>query len=315
MVRFTAWRVISAVPQLCVILGFVFVLLRVLGGNPIRGLAIYENSALSSEEIRNLTARYHLGDSIPSQLWFFVSQLVHGSFGESILFRQPVVSLIGSVLPNTLELAAGALLVGWPLGVFAGTTAARYAGTIIDVAISMAAAIIFGTPAYLLGLLLLFLLSFNLHWFPAVGDEGFASYVLPCLTLAVAISAPIARFTRAAVLEASTADHVTVARAKGLNGSVVWRRHVLRTALSPLVSMGGLVLGSLLGGAVFVETVFARPGIGRLALQALQTHDFPVIQGLVTLLAIGYVLVNLAVDLLSAFFDPRVRDTLTATHA
>ncbi|MGB3329825.1 MAG: ABC transporter permease, partial [Thermomicrobiales bacterium] len=233
--------------------------------------------------------------------------IIHGDFGQSIRSRQPVFDEIITRLPNTLKLTAASLIVAITIGVSLGVISAVFKGRWID-KVSMVTAILgISIPGFWLGLMIMMLFAVRLGWFPVSGASTWRHLVMPAFTLGLLSSAVISRLTRASMLEALGQDYVRTARAKGLHESVVVIRHALRNALVPVVTIVGLQIGGLLSGAFIIESVFAYPGVGQLAVTSLQTRDFPMIQGIVLFVAVVYVAVNLLADLLYGFLDPRIR--------
>jgi ABC-type dipeptide/oligopeptide/nickel transport system permease component len=210
-------------------------------------------------------------------------------------------------LPSTLELAIAGLLVGAVLGMTLGILAAVRHHSWVDVSSMFVALVGVSMPSFWLGLLLIFAFSLKWHVFPATGGGDLRHLVLPAITLGLGTSAIIARLTRSSMLEVLSQEYVTTARAKGVRERTVILRHALKNALIPVITIFGLQFGRLLAGTVVIETVFSRPGIGRLIVDAILAKDFPLVQGIVLVIAVSYVLVNLVVDLLYALLDPRIR--------
>ncbi len=239
----------------------------------------------------------------------FLGKALHGDFGVSLRQQQPTFQLIADRMPATLQLAGAAmaiaLVVGLPLGVLAATRR----GSIWDNALMLGGLLGQSMPVFWLGLLLIMVFAVGLGWFPVAGTGGLDHLVLPAVTLGLFSTAYIARMARSSMLEVLGRDYVRTARAKGLSERGVVVRHALRNAMIPLVTVIGLQFGALLGGAVITETIFAWPGVGRLTIQAIQTKDLPLVEACVILLASIFVLVNLLVDLLYTYLDPRIRLT------
>lgn len=295
------WQSIFTLLGLSLVL---FVLLR-LSGDPVRLMAPVDTSAAELEELR---AAFGLDRPLPEQYWRFLSRAVVGDFGVSIRSGQPVLGLALERLPATGTLAlaalAIALLVAFPLGVLAAINR----NTWIDRSLMGVTLVGQSMPVFLLGILLIFLFAVNLQVLPATGArDGVRSLILPAITLGMFNMARTARLLRSEVLEVLGADYIRTARAKGLNNRAVTWRHAVRNALIPLVTLIGLDLGALLAGAVITETIFAWPGLGRLALDAIHGRDFPVVQGVVFVTSLTYLVINLLVDILYVFLNPRVR--------
>jgi peptide/nickel transport system permease protein/oligopeptide transport system permease protein len=283
----------------------VFVMVRLVPGDPID--MMFANTRPPSPEER-AALRHQLGLDRPihEQYVRFVADAATGDLGKSFRSRQPVVEEITARLPNTLKLTAASLTVAVVIGVLAGTLAAVFRGTWVDGASMLVAVLGVSIPGFWLGLMAMLLFSVRLGWLPVAGAGSWKHLVLPAFTLGVLASAVLARMTRSSMLDALSLDYVRTARAKGLRETVVVLRHALRNALIPIVTIVGLQIGSLLSGAFIIESVFGYPGVGQLAVNALQNRDFPVIQGIVLLVALTYVAVNILVDVLYGMIDPRV---------
>jgi ABC-type dipeptide/oligopeptide/nickel transport system permease component len=244
--------------------------------------------------------------------WFeqyadFLAKAVRGDFGVSLRQQQPTFSLIMQRMPATIELALSALLISIGVGVPLGVFAAIRRGSVWDGMLMLAGLIGQAVPVFWLSLLLVMVFSVRLGWLPVAGYGSFRHLVLPAVTLSMFSTAYIARMTRSSMLEVLGGDYVRTAWAKGLTARAVIVRHALRNALIPLVTVIGLQVGWLLGGAVITETIFAWPGVGRLTIQAVQGKDLPLVQASVTVLATIFVVVNLLVDILYTYLDPRIR--------
>jgi ABC-type dipeptide/oligopeptide/nickel transport system permease component len=280
-----------------------FLAIRV-SGDPVALLVTEYATPEDIERVRRL-----LGLDLP--LWRqyarFVADALQGNFGESLRFLKPAAPLVYGALPATVSLAAAALtvalLVGLPLGVVAG---ARRGSLVDGLAVAMAT-LGQSIPYFWLGILLVMLFAVHLGWLPAFGSETLRHLVLPALTLSVTPMARIARIVRSGIVEVLTHDYVRTARAKGLRNARVLLRHALPNVAIPVVTILALDFGTLLGGAVVTETIFAWPGVGRLVVQAIQSRDYPVVQAVVFYLAMAFVAINLLMDLLYARLDPRIR--------
>jgi ABC-type dipeptide/oligopeptide/nickel transport system permease component len=261
----------------------------------------------SPEQVAQMRAQLHLDEPIPVQYGRFVGNALRGDLGTSIRSRRPVVTEIAENAASTAQLAVAGMLVAVVLGIPLGLLAALRRNSWLDVA-SMAVALLgVSMPSFWLGLLLIFVFSLQIGWFPATGGGDIVHLVLPSVTLGAIASAIIARLTRSSMLEVLGQDYVRTARAKGLAWWGVVVRHALKNALIPVITIFGLQFGNLLAGAVIVETVFSRPGIGRLIVGGILAKDFPLVQGTVLFVATGYVLINVLVDIAYGFVDPRIR--------
>jgi len=260
------------------------------------------------EEIRaELRRQMGLDRPLLGQYIRFIGHVAQGDLGESYKFKQPALALVLERLPATALLAGTALLMSVLLAVPLGVVAAVFRNSWIDALATGVSLVGQATPVYWLGLLLILLFSVQLRWFPSMGGGSLEALVLPAFTLGVFSMARITRITRSAVLEVLNQDHVRVARAKGLPEPMVLTKHALRNAAIPVVTMIGLQLGALIGGAVITEMVFAWPGIGRLAVNAVYARDFPVVQAVALVVAMAFSVINLFVDILYAFLNPQIR--------
>jgi peptide/nickel transport system permease protein len=233
--------------------------------------------------------------------------MLRGDFGVSFQHMRPAMDVVLERMPATISLSASALGLGVLIGAVAGTIAALNRGKLAEFIVMLAALLGQATPVFWLGLMMILLFSVQLGWLPSSGSGTLAHLVLPAVTLAVFVSASIARLLRSSLLDILGEDYVRTARAKGLLPHTIFTWHVARNALIPVVTMVGIIAGELLGGSVVTETVFGWPGIGRLIVQAIQNQDFPVIQAGVALVATIFVFINLAIDLLYGLLDPRIR--------
>ena len=238
---------------------------------------------------------------------FLYNFFVHFDLGRSFSFREPAMSVVLERMPNTLLLASLSMGFAIIVGVIIGLIAANKRNSFIDYLVTWSAITISSVPAFWLGLILILVFSVNLGWFPSYGSGTPRHLVLPVLTLSAFYLALIARLTRSGLLEVLSEDYIRTARAKGLIERLVVMKHALKNALIPLVTMMGMQFGRLIGGAVVTETVFAWPGIGRLIVIAVNQRDFPLVQSALMMLALIFVFLNLVVDILYAYLDPRIK--------
>ena len=297
-------RLAGAIPVLAVVSVVVFLFVRLLPGDPARLVAGTDASAQDVEAVRQSLG---LDRPLWQQYVRYVDDTLHGELGRSNRTRQPVSQEIGDRFMPTLWLTLAAMawatVVGVVLGVVSGVKRGRWQ----DQAAMVGAVSGLSFPGFWLGLLLIDLFSVRLGWLPTGGYEGWASLVLPSLTLGTAVAAVLARFTRSAYVEVAGEDYVRTARSKGIpERRVIWR-HALRNALIPVITLTGLEFGSLLGGAIVVETVFSWPGLGRLLVDSISFRDYPVIQAEILLFSFEFVVINLLVDLLYAVVNPEIR--------
>ena len=305
-------RLAATIPVLLLVTAGVFALIHLTPGDPIDAMM-----AESVDDTVKRELRRDLGLDRPLYLQYatWMGRLLQGDLGRSIRNQEPVIENVSRRIKPSLQLAglamAISLLVATPIGIL---SAARRNSTIDRVGTSFA---LFGIcmPNFLIALLLIFLFGVTLRWLPISGYvdpmeepwDGLRSLTLPAITLGLALGAVITRTLRSSMLEALSEDYIRTARAKGLSDGAVVRRHALKNALIPVVTVLGLQLGTLIGGAVITEYVFALPGVGRLVVDAVFARDYPLVQGVVLLIAVGFILSNLAVDLLYGFIDPRIR--------
>ncbi len=305
MLIFVARRVLAVVPVLFGVTLAVFSMLFLVPGDPVK--MMLAEFVTNPDQIAQMRAQLHLDEPVIQQYGRFVSNTLRGDLGTSIRSRRPVATEIAENIGSTGQLALASMAVAIGLGIPLGVVAALGRNSWLDVAAMVVALLGVAMPSFWLGLLLIFGLSLHLGWFPATGGGDFHHLVLPAVTLGMIAAAIIARLTRSSMLEVLGQDYVRTARAKGLAWWGVVVRHALKNALIPIVTIFGLQFGNLLAGAVIVETVFSRPGLGRLIVGGILAKDFPLVQGAVLFVAVAYVLINVLVDVAYAFVDPRIR--------
>ena len=305
MTRYILRRLAQAIPVLLGITLFTFLMAHLTPGDPV---VIYSmGKPLSEEREAQIREQFGLNRPLWEQYRDYMADLLRGDLGSGLHDKRPVWDTIREAIWPTLQLTLAGLAVALLLGVTLGILAAIFHNSWLDSAAMVVALLGVSTPVFYLGLLLLFAFSFHFHLFPATGTGGWQNLVLPALTVGFASAAYIARLVRSSMLEVLRQDYVTTARAKGVRERVVVTGHALKNALIPVVTFFGIQLAGLLTGAVVTEQVFSRPGLGRVAITAITSRDFPLIQGTVLVTAIVYVLVNLVIDLSYAAFDPRIR--------
>jgi len=317
---FLGRRLIKAV---AVVLGVVilnFLLIRAAPGDPAMVMA-GEAGAADAQFLQQVRAEFGLDQPLPVQLWRYVAGVVTLDLGYSYRQKQPVVDLLAERIPATLLLTGSAFVLSLVLGVGLGALAASRAGGWVDSAVTVAALAFYATPIFWIGLMLILLFAVQLGWLPPFGMESLGApltgidrlldlarhLVLPMLTLALFYVAVYARLTRASVLEVRDLDFVKTARAKGLPPGRVMRAHVLRNAILPVISLAGVQAGQLIGGSILVETVFAWPGIGRLAFDALMQRDYLLLLGVFLSTSVMVVVFNLITDIVYGVVDPRIQ--------
>ncbi len=284
----------------------VFLMIHLVPGDPV--LVMLSEFASPADQ-QALRQQLGLDRPLYIQYWRYLSGALRGDLGRSVRSNRPVVSEIAWRLPNTLRLAVAAMLLAAAGGGLVGVVSAVRRNTLWDHASMLAVLVGLSMPSFWLGLMLMIVFAVRLQWLPVAGYEGWQHVILPGLTLAAGPAAILARLTRSSMLEVLSQDFVRTARAKGLHEQTVVVKHALKNSLVPVVTVLGLQFGHLLGGAVITESVFAWPGVGRLVVDAILARDFPVVQGTVLVIALGFVLVNLIVDVLYAYLDPRIRLT------
>jgi ABC-type dipeptide/oligopeptide/nickel transport system permease component len=304
MIRYILARVAALAPVLLGVSLLVFGIMKLVPGDVAQVLVGTEGTA---EDVQNIRHALGLDQPIYIQYGLFLVHLTTGDLGRSAVTRRPVTDEIASRIRPTAELGLAALIIAIVVGLTAGTISATRQYSLWDHLATLIALIGVSMPIFWLGLMLMLLFSVTLRWLPSSGAGTPAQLVLPALALGAASSAIIARQTRSGLLEVLRQDYVRTARAKGLVEQVVVLRHALKNAMIPTVTVVGLQVGYLLGGAVVTETVFARPGLGRLLVDSIASRDIVVVQATIMLLSAVFVLVNLGVDLLYVGLDPRIR--------
>ena len=282
----------------------VFLIVRLIPGDP--AAQMLGTSAGSSADIARLHHELGLDLPIPIQYIHWLGGVLHGDLGYSYTNTLPVTTLLAQNIPYTLELTVASLIVSILIGVPLGVVSAYMRGRLVDTVSMVLALVALSMPSFWLGLLLITLFSATLHLVAVFGGTSPQSLILPSLALGAGVGGVTARFVRASVVEAMQQKYVTTARSKGLISFRLFRRHVLRNALLPITTLIGLQVGYLLSGTVVIETVFSRPGLGRLLIDSILSKDYLTVQGLVLLITIIYAFVNLVVDLTYPFIDPRI---------
>lgn len=305
-------RLVSTIPVLFLVSVGVFSLIHLTPGDPVTIMLGEERRPEIIEQTRH---ELGLDQPVPVQYATWLGRVLQGDLGTSIRTKQPVSQLIAQRIPATAQLAVVSIVLALLIAIPAGVISAVKRGTVLDMATTTISLLGVAVPSFFLGILLIFLFSLTLRWLPPTGYvnlfvdpvTSMKLMVMPALTLGAGAAAVITRIARSSLLEVLDQEYVRTARAKGLREAIVVRRHALRNALIPVVTVTGLSAGHLLGGAVIVEQVFALPGLGRLAVDNIFNRDFPVVQGVVLLLAVVFLAVNFIVDLLYAALDPRIK--------
>jgi peptide/nickel transport system permease protein len=312
MFEFLLKRIASIIPTLVVVSMLIFGLQLLLPGDPAKILAGEEQDPTV---VAYLRAKMHLDEPLPVRYGYWMGGVLQGDLGESVRTQQPVLSLVLQKLPVTVELALLAMTIALLIGIPAGIVSAVGRGTVWDTVANALALWGISTPNFWLGILMIMLFSVQLGWLPSSGyvspfeDLGanLAAMIMPAFVLGNAIAAVLMRHTRSAMLQVMSADYVRTARAKGLSERVVVMKHALRNALTPIITLGALELGTLLSGAVLTEQVFTIPGFGKLIVDSVFNRDYAVVQGVVLVTATTYIVLNLLADLAYFAANPRLR--------
>jgi peptide/nickel transport system permease protein len=312
MLNFLAKRIAQLVPTLFFVSVLIFSLQHLLPGDPALVMAGEERDPAVIEQIRH---QYRLDRPIPVQYFYWMKGVLSGDFGESLRNKEPVLQLIAEKLPVTLQLASMAILIAFLIGIPAGIVSAVKKDTAWDYGANLFALWGISTPNFWLGIMLIFLFSIKLGWLPASGyvplwenwRASLVSTIMPAFVLGNAIAAILMRHTRGAMLQVLDSDYIRTARAKGLSETTVILKHALRNALTPVITLGALELGTLLSGAVLTEQIFSIPGFGKLIVDAVFNRDYAVVQGVVLVTATVYITLNLIADLAYMLVNPRLR--------
>ncbi len=304
MHKYILRRLLLLIPVMIGVTFIVFTMMYFTPGDPAR---IMLGESAPEHEVVKLREELGLSDPYIVQFGRYVFNAVRGDIGRSYATKRPVMNEILSRFPATLKLAAAGVLVAVVLGIPTGIISATKQYSLFDNVAMVLALIGVSMPNFWQGLMLVLLFSVQLKWFPSSGFSSFKHLVLPAVTLGTSSAAIITRMTRSSMLEVIRQDYIRTARAKGQVESVVINQHALKNALIPIITVIGLQFGYLLGGAVLTESIFSIPGVGRLMVDSIKSRDFPVVQGGVLFIAITFSFVNLFVDILYAFVDPRIK--------
>jgi len=298
-------RLLAAIPVIVGISLLVFFSLYLIPGDPLA--AVLGDAIVSQAQAAQLREQYGFNDPLYVQYLRFAGRAIQGDLGRSLQYKRPVLEEILTQLPATIQLTLASMAIALVVGMGLGIIAALRPHSWVD-SLSMTIALAgVSFPSFWVGLMMLLIFSLALGWLPATGTEGWQRLIMPAATLGFGAAAIIARLTRSSMLEVLRQAYITTAQAKGLANPQVILDHALRNAIIPIITIVGLQFGNLLAGAVVVETVFSRQGIGRLLVTAILGRDFPLVQGLVMFVAVVYVLINLLVDVSYAVIDPRIR--------
>ncbi|MDY0927818.1 ABC transporter permease [Enterobacter sp. CFBP8995] len=312
MLELIVKRLLLAIPTLLLVSIMVFALQKLLPGDPVLAMAGEERDPAVIAQLR---AEYHLDDPIPTQYFAWIGNALTGDLGMSLRTKEPVTALIASKLPVTLELSLLAMIIALEIGISMGIIAAVRKDSWVDHTTNFVALSGISVPHFWLGILLILLFSVHLQWLPASGfvpvsedvAQNLKTLLLPALVLGTGLAATLMRHTRASMIAVLKADYIRTARAKGLLAKKVVLKHALRNALMPIVTLTTLLFGELLGGAVLTEQVFTLPGFGKMIVDAVFNRDYAVVQGVVLVVAIGFLLLNLLADVLYLIINPKMR--------
>jgi peptide/nickel transport system permease protein len=305
MTRYLLQRLLQTIPTVLLVSLLVFLMLYLIPGDPAE---IYLGERQTSpEQLEIIREQMGLNRPMMVQYLDYIWKALQGDLGNSLNNRRPVLNEILSRLPSTLELTVAALLVSTAVGITIGVIAALRHNTIIDTLAMMLALVGISMPVYWSSLLLIVLFSVNLRLLPPIGQGGLDRLIMPALALGLLSAGSLARLVRSSMLEALAQEYVLTARSKGLSSRRVVFVHAFRNALIPVITILGLTFGTLLSGAVLTETIFARLGIGRMYVEAILNKDYTLVQGTTLFLALAYVIINIIIDLLYAYADPRIR--------
>jgi len=304
MSKYILRRLLMMIP---VLLGVTFLVYFIISLTPGDVAANILGVGATQEAIIELTEEMGLNDPVIVQYGRYMGDLVTGDMGTSYATGRTVSSEIGQRFPNTFKLTVSAIFLSVLISIPIGVVSATRQYSIFDNVGMVIALIGISMPSFWTGLILIIAFSLKLGWFPSGGIDGFSSWILPAFTLAIASTASITRTTRSSMLEVIRQDYINTAKAKGVSRKVVIRKHALKNALIPAITVIGLEFGVLLGGAVLTETVFSIPGIGRLMVESIQRKDTPMVLGCIIIFAMAFSLVNLLIDMLYAYIDPRIK--------
>jgi peptide/nickel transport system permease protein len=312
MANYIINRLLQAIPTLFIITGIVFVVINLIPGST---AAVMLGQGATPENVAALSERLGLDKPLPVRYGIWLGDVVRGDLGHSTISRQPVTTLLGRALPVTLYLTVFSLIIAIAIAIPAGTISAVKRNSWADLLATTIALLGLSVPGFWLAIQFVYLFGARLQWVPLQGyvsprkdfTGSLETMILPALTLGIFLAGPLTRYLRSSVLQTLSQEFVLVARAKGLSERRVLFRHTLRTSLVPFVTAVGIQFGYLLGGAAVIETVFTLPGVGYMAVNAINDRDFPVVQGVVLVVATGFVLINIVIDTIYSVLDPRIR--------
>ena len=308
MEKYLIRRILTAIPLLFAVSAITFLLVHMVPGDPVM-LMLGEESHMTVDNIEKIREEMGFNDPLYIQYLSYMKKLLSGDMGESIRSRSPVLYEIKIRIPNTIELAALGMALALTLGISMGIISALHHNKLIDNVSSAISLLGVSMPNFWLGLLLLLFFSIYLRWLPVISgpSTGFKGLILPAVTLALSAQAAISRLTRSGMLEVMKNDYIRTARAKGAREGIVIMRHALRNSLIPVVTVVGAQFGGILAGTTIIETVFGRLGIGVLLVEAILLKDMPIVQGVLLLVSASYIFINILVEAMYVWLDPRIR--------
>ena len=305
MTRFVIHRLLALIPLVIGVSFLVFLMLQLVPGDPVM-MMLGEFSMATAKDVEALRQQLGFNDPLYIQYWNYFKSLITGDLGTSMRTKKPVIDLILARLPSTFELTFYGLIFALIFGTLLGIIAALKHNTFIDYFTVVIALLGVSIPGFWLALLFIFLFSIRLEWLPITGSSPL-SIIMPCLALGLWAGGTIARLVRSGMLEVLQSDYIRTARAKGLYKHRIILVHALRNALLPVVTIFGLQFGHVLAGTVIIEAVFARPGLGLMLVNAIDAKDFPLVQGTIMFVAVAYIAVNILVEVIYTYLDPRIR--------
>ena len=305
MTRFVIHRLLALIPLVIGVSFIVFLMLQLVPGDPVM-MMLGEFSMATTKDVEAMREQLGFNDPLYTQYWNYFKGLITGDLGTSMRTKKPVIDLILARLPSTFELTFFGLLFAMIFGTLLGIIAALKHNTFIDYFTVVIALLGVSIPGFWLALLFIFLFSIRLEWLPITGSSSL-SIIMPCLALGLWAGGTIARLVRSGMLEVLQSDYVRTARAKGLYKHRIILVHALRNALLPVVTIFGIQFGHVLAGTVIIEAVFARPGLGLMMVNAIVAKDFPLVQGTIMFVAGAYIVVNIIVEVIYTYLDPRIR--------
>ena len=304
MIKYIIKRVLTLIPVLLCVTIIVFLMVHMLPGDPARMIA---GESATLEDVELIRESYGFNDPLPEQYINYMAKLFRGDLGESYVSKRAIAEDIAVRYPKTFQLTLVAMVIAVIAGIFIGIISATHRNSLLDNAIMLFALAGLSLPTFYLGLMLILIVCVNLQWLPIAAGTGLVGTILPAITINLRSIAIIARMTRSSMLEVLSQDYIMVAKSQGFGKRQITYRHALKNAMTSVLTVIGLQFGSMMGGAVIVETVFTWPGLGTYLINAIKGRDFPIVQSTVLVIAATYVVINLLVDLSYALVNPKIR--------